>query len=747
MAADSSRSSASFEFALASGETQWLIYVFAGAALVLAWWSWRRYGPAPAGWPGRIARICRAVGLATLVMLLAGPALRWTITRSEPGRLLIAVDHSASMARTDLGSDQRRIDLLPLLQSALTERFDPAECRVSAYRVGGRIEPLTENRPQEPDGPGSPLGDEVQSLVDEQQPDLLLLLSDGRITAGSELAAVAADLLRRGLPRQGLWALGVGSDAIEPELRIDELRAPHEVPVGERSSIAIDGSVRGLDNSKPARLVLRSGDRIIEEKEVQLGGNPEDPRPHAFQLTLDRATFDTEGEQRLTVELRQGDLSARAETSVLVKDKKWKVLILEHRPRYEMRYLREALRRDSTIEAHIYLADGRWRPWGDLPKGMDQLPLQPALLKDYDVIVIGDFKPDRILDSEIEHLHRAVTEGGSGLIWLPGETGSTALWQGKKLGQLLPARLGSEAAVQDGYLGDQPITVKRTAAAKEQYLLGGDGVEWENLPPLRGACPIEKDAVIPAATVLMENAVNGAPLVVAADMGQGRSLLVAFDDSWRWRRGLANADRHLHQFWSQLVRHVAANRGSGSQRWRVVVNPRRAVPGEAVQVGVVPAGALGDAVVPQRATMRLTGPDDRSKVVVLERPPGEQATYSATIPAPAQGTWLVEALDLPDGCQTGELVVLASETEARDPRLDADALKDLTAGSGGRTVLVGPGTEAAAAIQELVAALPDLARERQRTERRSLWDSWWLLALLGFLFATEWALRRWHRLP
>src|SRR5258708_35248939 len=75
--------------------------LFRSLALGLAWWSWRRYGPAPAGAQGWIARLCRAAALGLAGAMIAGPAWRTTATPVFPGRGLVAIARSASAARPD----------------------------------------------------------------------------------------------------------------------------------------------------------------------------------------------------------------------------------------------------------------------------------------------------------------------------------------------------------------------------------------------------------------------------------------------------------------------------------------------------------------------------------------------------------------------------------------------------------------------------------------------------------------------
>ena len=116
------------------------------------------------------------------------------------------------------------------------------------------------------------------------------------------------------------------------------------------------------------------------------------------------------------------------------------------------------------------------------------------------------------------------------------------------------------------------------------------------------------------------------------------------------------------------------------------------------------------------------------------------AGFTLGIPAPAPGAWtldVIAGLD-PATVERDHVMVLPPSDERRDPRLDRAALDALATGTGGRVF-----TDA----KTLVAALPDLTRSEQLSAVRGWWDTIWALLLIVSLFAVDWAIRRWNRLP
>ena len=196
------------EFIFANAPEPWhalLVLLLAGG---LAWFAWRRYGPGAGGAAGMAARLCRAVAIALLVLMAAGPSWRTTTTTVLPGRVLIAVDRSASMARTDGPGNRPRIAAASDLHAALM--VSPAAKRlvIDWQAIGGMAGPLSDAelvKGLDATGAASPLADELARLVAERRPDGVIVVSDGRVTAGSGLASLPTAWRGRDLATALLW--------------------------------------------------------------------------------------------------------------------------------------------------------------------------------------------------------------------------------------------------------------------------------------------------------------------------------------------------------------------------------------------------------------------------------------------------------------------------------------------------------------------------------------------------------------
>lgn len=709
----------------------WHLYVAVAATALLAWWSWRRYGPAPVGWAGRIARTCRVVAFALIILALTGPAWRTVTTATVPGRLLVLVDHSASMAREDGPGGQPRILSALSLYQALESRLPSLETEVIWRAIGevsGGVEPGAFTADQAV-GRRSPLGHEIEAAARSMPADLMVVVSDFRVSDGTTLEVAAETLRRYDL---SAWALGVGGEGVDPELVLEDVSGNTTVALGEEQPFSVRLSGRALDPSQPIRLRIFDNGQLIAEQTVEEATFSGEHRELFAEERVD-VVLNEEGTRDLEFRVEQGDLSSSVVRQVEVSTRRLQVLMLAHRPRWEMRYLQVALQRDHTVDIHAYLADGRWRRWS--PSGPAELPFRAAELSAYDVVIIGDIAPSMLTPQAMSSLVAHVREGGAGLVWIPGETGNTALFQNSELGNLLPVVLPGPAALARSYLEDSALTLKRLPEAVAAAFLDPGERDWAELPFLRRIAAIEE--VRDLSRVWMVDNLDR-PAVISAQFGNGQAVLIAVDDTWRWRRNVG--DVFLHRFHSQILRFASRARAAGSRRWRIDASPYRAAPGQEVTISVQPTAAITDSSsLAGRVTVEWTHHDGRTTLQELSRLDAGVG-YQGLITAPSVGSWRIAMVDglIPAAVAPGALTVLRPSAEARDPRFDEEAMSRLVNATGGR---------AFRDADELVQALPALSEQRQNEYLQSIWDHWWWLIATTLVLAVEWSVRRLWRLP
>lgn len=732
-----SSNQADVQFVLEHASENWHYLAWIILAIVVCVIAMRRYGPPPPGIWGVISRSCRIIALAVVIFMLAGPAWQTTEHHTQPGQVSIAVDLSASMQRDDTPDGTPRLAQAHALYQAINNREEAPNNTynwksICANGVAIDIDKLRNDQLQAA-GNTSRLARELLHIAANNQQDVLILISDGRSTDERELESIAAQLRERGIE---VLILATGSDAINPELDIVEVIGNRDVARGERQPFIVNVSTRGLIGKELSLSISNSdGEELNSSTAAVDGDEKQNARLISTEIPID-AVLHEEGDQQLhfTVEGPDG-LRSTISLQVRVSERKLRVLMLAHHPRYEMRYLRNALDRDHTVEIHSYLADGRWRRWGPDRFGPGTLPLQASELKDYDAVILGDLSSISLSMPAQENLVRSVRQFGLGLIWIPGERGGIAEFRGTALGKLIPAALPDRDSIQRSYLKGVVHEVSVTEIG-EQFLNPG-AVAWEDLPNLIGNCPFgDQDEMTKGTQVLMTGA-DDTPLIISRPYSSGRVTLIGIDDTWRWRKDVG--DFYLHRFHSALLRYTSSGRQLHRKPWLINTTPSRARLGEAVQINVSPSGPVTDAAtLPESVTLSMQR-NDEEKIIRLHRAPNDNS-YGISTSFFQAGNWQLEMLDglSPSDVRNDELTILSATAENSDPRLDRPALERLASATGG-SIFTDPVT--------LAKAIPD--RQRRRSERRNetAWDSMWFLIIVASLFCVEWAMRRHFRLP
>jgi len=141
-----------------------------------------------------------------------------------------------------------------------------------------------------------------------------------------------------------------------------------------------------------------------------------------------------------------------------------RVLLLEGYPRWEYRYLKNALIRDASLQVDVLLlsADPEFRQEGSPGRApLLFVPAQSKELAQYDVIIIGDVPPGEMttpeLDSQLvcRNLAAWVEEDGGGLVLIGGQASMPKLWEETALGPLIPVALEApfvDAGLDYGYV-------------------------------------------------------------------------------------------------------------------------------------------------------------------------------------------------------------------------------------------------------------------------------------------------------
>ncbi len=578
-----------------------------------------------------------------------------------------------------------------------------------------------------------------------------VVFSDGRHNQGVNPAATAKLLGSRGIP---VHTVGMGAHRRPHDIAVVRVDGPESVYIDDR----VTGRIRFVDDmpaDQPFTIKVMHDETVLWSKELRTNGSHyrevefDFPIRDAAQDAAEAYDEDVTVQgvplvMRVRIDPVEGEREpANNQRNLLVRAvlAGRKMLLVDGRPRWETRYIRNIFSRDDkwSVNALIDTTAGR-ETW---PRGNtdESFPEDLETLYTYDGVIFGDVPPNLLRAEEIEWLRDFVDRNGGGLIFIAGRRGHLKDYRDTPLETLLPVR----------WTGAEPMQPDRLALTDlgenvEHLQLAGDPAEsatmWEGLDP-----PKWVDAVEPAIAtdeVLVE-AVKGerhTPLITRRRIGAGRVWYVGSDETWRWRYDVGN--QHMERFWNQVINRVMEPPYAVRDKYvSLDVDKIMISPGEKAQVRARLRDDQGRALVNAAAQALLY---DESGNVVASAPlePDEQSgRYFASIEGPEQGGVFsvgvsVEGYsDTQIKARTRIAVRPAADKAGEMAELTADEslLEKMAAESSGQYLRE-------ESVGELPALLSNLTQTQMQSVKYSLWDDWaWFVPVVSLL-TVEWVLRR-----
>jgi len=718
-----------------------------------------RAGFSRSRWLALAALRLAVIGLLVLAMLR--PTVVRTEVKRQSATLVMLLDRSRSMTIEDaLGGKSRWKVLEETLADADGELAQlAADFELTAYAFDASLESLEVDGgeirlPDVPDGEQTAIGHALEeALVREAGKRLLgvVMLSDGaqRAYAPRDLPpqTAAARLKAQGyplftLPLGQAVGLGQAQDVAVTELPVNQsVFVKNELPVP--ATIRADGYA---GREIPVELLFETSPGKMDVVAVEKVEAAADGRP--LSVRMDYAP-EAPGEFKLTLRVAEqpGELvTTNNEMSTFVNVLKGglNVFYLEGAPpRIEQKFLARALAASPDIQVDFP------RPPID-PRRPETRPADLARRFEpgkYEVYILGDLDAKAFAGTDdLERLKTAV-QRGAGLLALGGfHSFGPGGYSGTPLADVLPVAMDRfERQNLDGtirtdvhFSGDLAMRPTRVGLLHFALMLAGDREEnlalWSRLPPLSGANRFRE--VKPGALVLAE-AQNGAPLLVADMFGGGRVMAFAGDSTWRWWLG-GHEDVHK-RFWRQVILWLARKDQATDGNVWVRLPKRRFAPGSRVEFTVGARSPSGDVLPDAEFTAEIVLPDGDRKSVDLVR---QGETSVGTIrDVQAAGDYAIEVTaaneDVPVGSARSRFLVFEQDLELDNAAADAASLESLAVMTGGESL----------APEELPALIRRLATETEALEieretKKTFWDSWPFLLLVVGLLGIEWGLRK-----
>ncbi len=689
----------------------------------------------------RVVEWLRVLAVLAFACTLFKPERVRVLPRTERPQVLVLCDASGSMATRDViaGGTNNAVSRADWLAAQRARKFwGPLDNRY-AVRVADFAAPPTNVPPAVAADAGTDLNAALESaLRDAAQVRAVLLISDGDWNAGPPPVTAATRLRLKQIP---VFAIAAGSDQFLPDLELQAVSAPAYGLMEEQINLPF--TIQSHLNREVSTTLELAGPRgVVARKPVVLP--PLAQMQGALQLTPE-----DEGEQTFTVRLPVEPDETRADNNarsfrIVLRRELLRVLLIETKPRWEYRYLRNALLRDPGVRVSSLLL----HPGLETGGGRDALAAFPAArdeLSKYDVVFLGDIGvgSGELTEEQAQQLKGLVEQQASGLVFLPGREGRELTLVHSALGELLPVTLDAAASRGHGFSLESRLALTTRGRDHLLTMLGATPAEnealWRGLPGFFWHASVLRAK--PGADVLAvhaetRNQYGRLPLLVARPFGHGRVLFMGTDAAWRWRRGVE--DTYHYRFWGQVIRWMSHQRHlAHAEGLRFFYAPEAPDVGDRMFLHATAFDAAGQPLAQGSVRVRIRAPSGREETLDLTPEPGGWGVHTGGYVPREGGVHAVEVHCL----ETGRKV--AATLDVHQPQREqvgrparAEVLREIAAVTDGEL-----GT--AADLDRLVARLNVLPERRPEEDIFRLWcHPLWLMLILGLLSA-HWVGRKW----
>ena len=683
----------------------------------------------------------RMVAITAVVMMLWQPEWQKTLHPDTKPQIVILHDASKSMETIDAS-----IPAMPNSEAKVVSRAELSSTTLSSdlwnpLAAGGKNEVL--RIPFAKAAADTIAGTDIDSALSDtlKQHDNLravIMLSDGDHNLGQPPVAAAQKMRVRGIP---LFAMPIGSTQRMPDIEILTVAAPSYGIVGE--NVQIPFTIRSsLDREVRTVIRMRDDKGNEQSKNIVIPPNAE-----TYDSLLWRIRKEGASTLELSLPVHERERIATNNTrkfSIAGRPEKIRVLVVESLPRWEYRFLRNALSRDPGVELSCLLFHPTLGPGGG-PHYISSFPSKPEDLAPYDVIFLGDvgIGNEQLTKEQCTLIRGLVENQASGVVFLPGSRGNQFSLLDTDLADLMPVVLDDTQrnGIRDPLAA--PLTLTSEGRSSLLTLLGENEEEnpeiWQQLPGFHWHAAVIKakaGAEVLAVHGNSRSKFGAAPLLVTKSAGNGKVLFMGIDSAWRWRRGVE--DLYHYRFWGQVARWMSYQRNmAAGKRVRMFFNPERPQPGDTVTLNANAFEPDGSPLRDGGVSVDLSSPDGRSQRLSLEKLESTWGSFSGRFKVDQPGTWKLRVTNHNDESNPLEtsLIAQGSEIEKTGQPARPEVLEEITRITRGR--IIQPDQ-----IPSLINEINALPQPHPIISRTPLWSHWATLTALISLLATFWTARK-----
>ena len=468
----------------------------------------------------------------------------------------------------------------------------------------------------------------------------VVLASDGDWNEGAAPVLAASALRLKDIP---IFTVPVGSSSRLPDVELLSLDSPTFGIAGKsvRIPFSIDST---LPREYMTTVTLKTSDGEEVTKDVRVA-----PMGRTSEWVIWKPKV--VGDYTLTLDVPRHAEELLGDNNTLtapiaIREEKLKILVVESVPRWEYRYLRNALSRDPGVEVSCLLFHpGLSKGGGGNKDYIKQFPKGLEELSKYDVVFLGDVgQEDGQLTAEDCRLLKGLVEHqASGLVFMPGWQGRQMSLIGTELDDLLPVVM--DESQPGGWGSRTPSHFELTELGRRSLLTKladtqEDNIEvWESLPGFPWYAPVVRAKAGAEVLCVHKDASNEhgrLPLLATRTFGAGKVLFMGTDGAWRWRKGVE--DKYHYRFWGQVVRWMAYQRNMAKgETMRMYYSPEQPQVRQTMALNANVMEKSGEPLPKGDVSARIVAPSGKAETVRFNSSGDEWGEFSSRFTAEEPG--------------------------------------------------------------------------------------------------------------
>ncbi len=452
----------------------------------------------------------------------------------------------------------------------------------------------------------------------------------------------------------------------------------------------------------------------------------------------------------LSVPAQDGELITTNNTSkpvpIPIREKPLRVLVVESFPRWEYRYLRNALSRDPGVEVSCLLFHPQLEKVGGGKDYIEKFPASLDELATYDVIMLGDVGvgDGQLTVEDCSRIKGLVESQASGLIFMPGFRGRQFSLMETDLADLYPVVL-DDVQVR-GWGSPIPAQFQLTESGRDSLLTKlADNPEanasvWRSLAGFQWYAPVlraKAGTQVLAVHATESNDSGRIPLLVTKTYGAGKILFMGTDGAWRWREGVE--DKYHYRFWGQVARWMAYQRSmANGDSMRLRYSPDRPKVGDTLSLNANVMSISGEPLQKGNVNLQIIAPSGNSETIKLSPQETEDqwGLFTGFFSPEENGNYEVIMTCRENGSTLETVIsVQGSEREKLGQPVNAEVLSEISKITRGKAVTM-------ADFDDLLNEISELPEAEPRLKRIRIWSHWAWASSIVLLLTVFWVGRK-----